>query len=178
MKNILRALIFFYLISLPSLVFADTKVYFSPNGGCEESVIAEINKARRTIDVAMFSFTSREIAHALVEAKARHVKIRITLNIAEIKDPYSRCKYLVSKGINIKFHMGPGLLHDKFAVIDDMVVMTGSYNWTVTAEKKNFENLLIIKDKEIARKYTKEFKQLMSKSGQGQIKVLRAEELN
>jgi len=178
MKYLLKGSILFFLICTSSLVYADTKVYFSPNGGCQRAIITELNKAHESIDVAMYAFTSREIARALVEAKQRKVKIKISLDIAQIKDPYSKCKFLVSKGLDVKFHMGPGLLHDKFAVIDDHEVLTGSFNWTATAERKNFENLLIIKDEEIARKYTKHFRHLWSRSGQGQIKLAKADELN
>ena len=178
MKSLLRGLVLLSLISVSSLVYAQTKVYFSPNGGCQEAIVTELNKARKSVDIAMFSFTSREIAHALVEAKKRHVKIRISLDIAQVKDPYSKCKYLISRGLNIKFHMGQGLMHNKFAVIDDHEVLTGSFNWTATAEKKNCENLLVIKDRDLAWKYTKQFKALWSQSGQGQLKVTRPEELN
>ena len=178
MKHLLRGLALFFLISMTSLAHAETKVYFSPNGGCQEAIVTELNKAQKSIDIAMFSFTSREIANALIEAKQRHLKIRITLNIDQIKDPYSKCKFLVSKGINVKFHMGQGLMHNKFAVIDNLVVLTGSFNWTATAERKNSENLLIIRDEELAKADTKQFKHLWSQSGQGQIKVARPEELN
>jgi len=178
MKNLLRGLVLFALMVASSLVYADTKVFFSPNGGCQQAVIAELNKAHKSIDVAMYALTSREIARVLVEAKQRHVKVKISLDIAQVKDPYSKCKYLISKGINVKFHMGPGLLHDKYAVIDNQVVVTGSFNWTATAEKKNAENLLILKDTDLAWKYTKNFKHLWSQSGQGQLKVTHQEELN
>jgi len=63
--------------------------------------------------------------------------------------------------------MGPGLMHNKFAVIDDQVVLTGSFNWTITAERKNAENLLVITDPDLAQKYTKQFKVLWSQSGEG-----------
>lgn len=178
MKNFFIGGWLFLSIVVPALVYADVSVYFSPNGGCQEAVIKEINKAHRSIEVAMFAFTSREIAHALVEAKDRHVRIKITLDNAQIKDPYSKCRYLLSNGLNVKFHMGPGLMHDKFAVIDNQVVITGSFNWTATAEKKNAENLLIIKDKELAWRYKDQFKELWKKSGQSQIKLLAQEESN
>ena len=139
-------------------------------------MITELNKARKSIDIAMYAFTSREIAQALVAAKDRHVKVRIALDTAQIKDPFSKCKFLVSKGFNVKFRMGPGLLHDKFAVIDDREVITGSFNWTQTAEKKNAENLLIIQDRELAWKYAKQFRHLWSHCGLAQIKVLKQEE--
>ena len=100
----------------------------------------------------MYSFTSREIAQALIEAKKRDVKVKITMDNAQIKDHYSKSRYLAAKGFNIKFHMGPGLMHDKFAVIDDKEVLTGSFNWTTSAERKNAENLLIITNKELAHK--------------------------
>jgi len=176
MKLILSALILFFLISVSSSVYAESKVYFSPNGGCQEAVISEIKKAHKSIDVAMYSLTSKDIAHALLEAKARDITIRIALDPAQIKDHFSKSRYLIGKGLNVKFHMGPGLLHDKFAVVDDEEVITGSFNWTVTADKKNAENLLIISDKELAQKYEKEFKHLWGQSGEGASKEKQQEE--
>jgi phosphatidylserine/phosphatidylglycerophosphate/cardiolipin synthase-like enzyme len=170
MKYFLKGLILFFLINLTTLAHAETKVYFSPNGNCQEVIVTEINKAHTSIDVAMFAFTSREIAQALLEAQKREVKIKIVLDTAQIKDRYSKSRYLLGKGLNVKFRMGPGLMHNKFAVIDDRVVITGSFNWTVTADKKNSENLLVITDKELAQKYTKQFKYLWSQSGEGQSK--------
>lgn len=164
----LRCLIFLGLMILPTLSRAEIKVYFSPNGGCQQAIISEINKAQKSIDVAMYSFTSREIAQALVVARERHVKIRILLDIFEIKDHYSKSRFLINKGFAIKFHLGPGLMHDKFVVIDERVVVTGSFNWTITAETKNAENLLVINDKELARSYEKHFKHLWTQSGEGQ----------
>lgn len=167
MKKLLSVLSLFSLFCFSSLVYADTKVYFSPNGGCQEAVITEISKARRSIDVAMYDLTSREIAQALVDAKKRGVKVRIVLDNAQVKEHFSKSRYLSSKRVDVKFHLGPGLMHDKFAVIDARVLLTGSFNWTASAEKKNAENLLVISDKELALKYVKQFKLLWSQSGEG-----------
>jgi len=176
MKYSLRGLALFFLITTTSMAYAgETKVYFSPNGGCQEAVITEINKAHESIDIAMYALTSREVAQAIVEAKGRHVKIKISLDPAQIKDHFSKSRFLINKGVDVKFHMGPGLLHDKFAVIDDRLVLTGSFNWTTSAEKKNAENLLVISDKELAQKYTKQFKHLWSQSGEGQLKEIKTE---
>jgi len=168
MKYLLRMMMLWCLMSITSVSYAETKVFFSPNGGCQDAVVAEIKKAHKSIDVAMFALTNREIARALVDAKDRKVEIKIALDNAQIKDKYSKCRYLMKKDIDVKFHLGPGLMHDKFAVIDDRVVMTGSYNWTATAEKKNTENLLVIADKKLAEKFNKEFKHIWSQSGEGE----------
>ena len=65
----------FPLFNYPA--FSEIKVYFSPNGGCTNAIIQEIKKAQRTIDILMYSLSSRPIANTLVDAKNRGVKIRI-----------------------------------------------------------------------------------------------------
>jgi phosphatidylserine/phosphatidylglycerophosphate/cardiolipin synthase-like enzyme len=175
MKNFVIGLILLVSINLASMAHAESKVYFSPNGGCQAAVISKINDAHKSIYVAMYSFTSREIANALAAAKERHVKVKVILDTFEIKDRFSKSRYLINKDINLKFHMGNGLMHNKFAVIDGRTVLTGSFNWTVTADTKNDENLLVITDKELAQKYVKQFNRLWAKSGEGQMKGLPAE---
>ena len=143
---------------------SSTKVYFSPDGGCQKAVITEISKAQKFIDIAMYSFTSREIAQELVKAQARHVKIRIVLDRGQKTEEYSKSRYLISKGVDVKFHLGLGLMHNKFAVIDGRVLLTGSFNWTASAEEKNEENLLILNDQELIKTYKKRFEYLFGKA--------------
>ena len=169
MRYYLAVLSFVIMLSMGSLVHADTRVYFSPNGGCQQAVVSQIAKAHARIDIAMYSFTSRALSQALVDAKARGVKIDIVLDKNQMKEHYSKSAFLQSRGIEVKFHLGPGLMHDKFAVIDERLVLTGSFNWTASAEKKNSENLLVIKDKDIAEKYQKQFRLLWSQSGEAEI---------
>ena len=169
MKYLFSTLSLLFLVCTASLGYADTRVYFSPNGGCQQAVIAQIEKAHQSVDIAMYSFTSRGIAETLAAVTAKGVKVDVVLDKAQMKEHYSKGKFLLSKGIDVRFHLGPGLMHDKFAVIDGQVVMTGSFNWTTSADKKNSENLLVIKDKEIAMKYVKQFKLLWSQSGEGGI---------
>ena len=125
--------------------------------------------AHESIDIAMYSLTSREIAQALVAAQKRHVAIKIILDMAQTKDHYSKGRYMIGKGLDVKFHMGPGLMHHKFAVIDNKILLTGSFNWTMAADKKNAEDLLVFSDQTLAQKYAKQFKHLWSQSGEGQF---------
>ena len=160
MKYFLSGIILFQLFGFPSLVHAETKVYFSPNGGCQNAVISEISKAQKSIDIAMYSFTSREIAQELVKAKDRKVKIRIVLDKGQKTEEYSKSRYLIEKGFEVKYHSGDGLMHNKFAVIDGRVLLTGSFNWTASAEQRNEENLLIITDNGVIKKYAERFERL------------------
>ena len=96
-------------MGLPSLAPAETNVYFSPKGGCQEAILPEISKARTSIDIAMYEFTSRELAQALVKAKERQVKIRITLDTSQVKDHLSKSRYLITKRPGCKVPHGAGI---------------------------------------------------------------------
>ena len=158
------------IVFFPHLLFADIKVYFSPNGGCQAAVISQIQKAHKTIDIAMYYFTSREIAQTLIKAKKRGVSIRMVLDRSQRGQIYSKSKYFIKKGLAVKYHEGSGLMHNKFAVIDGEVLVTGSFNWTATAEQKNEENLLVISGEDLSREYEKRFEYLWMGSGDRVLK--------
>ncbi len=71
--------------------------------------------------------------------------------------------------------MGSGLMHTTFAVIDGGEVLTGSFNWTASAEKRNEENLLVATDKELSEKYSDRFNHLWSESGNGEFTEVQSE---
>lgn len=169
-----KQLIVFWVVvmalSIICSVFAEpTKVLFSPNGGCQEAIISEISKAEKTIDIAMYYLTSREIAQELVKVKEKGVVIRVFLDQSQEHAKYAKSRYLAKRGIEIRFYVGDGLMHNKFAVIDDKALITGSFNWTATAQEKNQENLLIIKNSNLIKDYSKRFKILWGKGRKSKI---------
>lgn len=142
---------------------ASVSVYFSPNGGAADAIINQIQNAHSYIDIAMYAFTSRPIGQALIDAYKRGVKVRLVMDVREAKTRYSRSRFFYKAGIPIKTlpvaetRFVKGLMHNKFAVIDGKEVITGSYNWTASAEKLNYENLLIIRSDALAKEYEKYF---------------------
>jgi len=145
-------------LSIISAAFAEsTKVLFSPNGGCQDAVVQEISQAQKTIDIAMYNLTTREISQEIIKAKERGVQIRVFLDQGEGNGKYSKGRYLMDKGVDVRFYAGTGLMHNKFAVIDNRVLITGSFNWTASAERENQENLLIITDQNVVKQYSQRF---------------------
>jgi len=67
---------------------------------------------------------------------------------------------LVEKGIEVRISSNNYIMHNKFAVIDSKIVITGSYNWTASASTRNDENLLVIDDKEVILRFHKQFENL------------------
>jgi len=120
-----------------------------------------IRTCKQTLDVAIFTLTNDKIAAAIEEAFNRGIRVRMIADDECCKMWGSDCVKLASSGIDLKtdnkvnYHM-----HHKFAVLDNSVVITGSFNWTMQAVKFNQENILFYENKMIAGQYTKEFDRL------------------
>jgi len=154
------------LILIPLLLFTvqgEIQVYFSPNGGCQDAVIQQITNAKSEILVAMYYLTEGDITKALINAKEQGINVQVFLDQSQLTEKYAKGKMLSNNGVSVRYDNWQGLMHNKFAVIDDSIVITGSFNWTATAEAENNENLLVIKSSELAKKYKDEFLKLWNK---------------
>lgn len=137
------------------------KIFFSPQDACAKEVIRQIDNAKNSIYASMYYFTSREIAQALVRARQRGIEVRVCLNATDDDyGKYSKDVYLRNNGIPIRTIKGKGIMHNKFCIIDETTILTGSYNWTKRAEFENDENMLVINSREIAKAYKEEFDRL------------------
>ena len=132
---------------------ASVDVYFSPKGGATEACVAAIAAAKTTINVQAYSFTSAPIAGALVEAKKRGVKIEVILDKSQKTEKYSEADFVAHAGIRTFIDAKHQIAHNKIMVIDGAVVVTGSFNFTKSAESSNAENLLVIHDPKMAARY-------------------------
>lgn len=130
-------------------------VYFSPGQHCVRHIIGKIKNAKREILIQSYSFTSLDIADALIDAHNRGVKVYAILDHSQEK------KMMVLKLFNAKipvFIDKPlGIAHNKVMIIDDEIVLTGSYNFTNAAEHRNVENSIHLTSKEIAREYKRQW---------------------
>mgnify|MGYP000987274482 CR=1 FL=1 len=136
--------------------------YFSPTDHTTEQIIAAINSADYTLDIAMFTFINNDIGDAVVAAKNRGVTVRCVIeNISYIGSEYNN---LINNGITVRSHENiPYDFHHKYCIVDalnsgsDPLVVTGSHNWTNSAENDYDENILIIHSEIIANQYLEEF---------------------
>jgi phosphatidylserine/phosphatidylglycerophosphate/cardiolipin synthase-like enzyme len=128
-------------------------VFFSPDGGCTDAIIKEIDNAKTDIYVQAYSFTSAPIAKALLSAFKRGVKVEAILDKSQRTAKYSSATFLANVRIPTFIDDKHAIAHNKIMVIDGVTVITGSFNFTKAAEERNAENLLIIRSKDLARLY-------------------------
>lgn len=137
------------LLSADNIATSDITVLFSPKDECGKAILEKIDSAKKSIELAIYHLTSRALSKGLIMAAKRGVAVRVFFDGENVREDYSKANFLKKNGV--------GLMHNKFCVIDDEFVITGSYNWTTTADLKNDENVLFINSKELAKVYRMQF---------------------
>jgi phosphatidylserine/phosphatidylglycerophosphate/cardiolipin synthase-like enzyme len=158
-----RFRILFLLLFLPVLVFAQplTEQAFSPRQGSTALIVRTIGEAHKSIRVAAYTFTSRTIAEALANAHKRGVNVRVVLNKSQRTSRSSVAGWLGDNGIPVRFNSRYAIMHDKFLIIDDKTLETGSFNFTKAAETRNAENVIVIHgDPNAVANYTQQWEKL------------------
>ena len=137
------------------------ELYFSPSDNTTTAIAEAIETTEYDLEFALLLITSNILADAIVDAANLFVQPRGLIN--DVNTTGSDFQYLVDEGINVVSHEGFGQLHHKYGIIDhsqpdaDPIVITGSHNWTSSAESVNDENTLIIHDATIANLFHQEF---------------------
>jgi phospholipase D len=126
---------------------------FTPPSGCSKIIADLISKANESIYVQAYGITSTEIVDELIYAHARGVKVRVLLDKSNLQDRYSKMKLLQEEGIDVSIDKVSGIAHNKVIIIDLQKVITGSFNFTKSADSRNTENVIMVNDKEIAGRY-------------------------
>ncbi|MBU1719413.1 MAG: T9SS type A sorting domain-containing protein, partial [Bacteroidetes bacterium] len=138
------------------------ELYFSPTDNTTAHIEAAVRTANTDIEFAMLTYINNDLGDAVIDMKNQGVSCRgIIENIYYIGSEYNG---LLSAGVNVLSAFNqPYFMHHKYCVVDatntssDPLVITGSHNWTNSAEEENDENTLIIHDAEIANMYLEEF---------------------
>ena len=134
-------------------------VYFSPAGGCEDRIVHWIGKANASIHILTYSFTLDSIGNALVEAYNRGVEVKVVFEERQLNTISEHVK-LKGAGIEVRVDTNSRYMHDKVMIVDEVIVITGSYDWSETAEIHNDENLIVISSAQIASVYEEEFSRI------------------
>ncbi|HBN22280.1 MAG TPA: phospholipase D family protein [Holosporales bacterium] len=139
---------FYYEDQLPAVFSSETEapkinICFSPEGQCEKLALFAINQAKKEILVQCYSFTSKPIANALIEASRRGVSVKVLFDRSQLKAPYSQIHNLTKSGIKTKVDYVQGIAHNKVIIVDQSKLISGSYNFSAAANTKNSENMLV-----------------------------------
>lgn len=141
------------------------EVYFSPDDRVARRIAALLRGAKDSIHVMAYSFTANDFGDILRQKAQDGLTVTGVMDESQIESntgtEYDSFKQL---GLQIYPDGNPGLMHHKVFIIDREIVITGSYNFTASAERTNDENVLIFFDKRIAAFYMEEFQRVYNRA--------------
>lgn len=138
--------------------------YFSPREDVDDRIVALLNEAQRSIHFLAFSYTSDPIAEAMQARHRAGVPVRGVFEKRNATGTGAEYERLLETGMDVLRDGNCYTMHHKFIVIDEAIVITGSYNFSARAEDTNDENLVIIHDPGIAAQYMEEFQRVYAQA--------------
>jgi len=151
----------------PTLTIDGTIVetYFSPDDSVEDQLSLLLEGAQESIYFLAYSFTSDPLGEAIRARAAEGVKVAGVMDAGQVAsntgteyDPF------LQAGLNVRRDGNAGLMHHKVIIVDEKIVITGSYNFTKSAEERNDENLLVIYNAQVASFFMQEFQRVFGQS--------------
>ena len=139
---------------------APAENYFAAEDDVADKILPHLQAAKRSIDFMAFSFTSDEIGAAVRERGAAGVTVRGVFETTGSQTQYSEFKPMQAAGLEVYTDGSPYVMHHKVFIIDGETVIFGSYNFSDNADTQNDENLLIIRDENLAQQFTAEFERM------------------
>ncbi len=137
---------------------------FSPGGNCANIVVKWINRANTTVHVLIYSFTLDAIRNALIDAKNRGVDVKIVMERSNANEKGAEYQNLKNAGVDIRLDTNSKLMHDKVAIIDGHIILTGSFNYSAAANTGNNENLVVIDITAWASAFETQFQQVYNQA--------------
>lgn len=142
---------------------AKIKVFFSPKGKTRDAVLEELKKAKKSIKFMTFSLTDKDMYQVILEKSQKGVEVEGIFDGCMLSK-YSLFQSMITNKIPVFIDGNQALLHNKVFVIDNHIIITGSYNFSKNAEQSNNENTLIIDSYRLAQYYNEEYGKLKSSS--------------
>ncbi|MBN2496968.1 MAG: endonuclease [Deltaproteobacteria bacterium] len=136
------------------------EAYFLPDPRGLSRLLGVLQNCRRTLEVCLFTITHDELAAGLLDAHGRGVQVRVVTDDLKAHDLGSDVGRLSRAGIQVRTDDSPAHMHNKFAVLDSALVVTGSFNWTRTAAEENQESFIISDEPALVEAHRLEFERL------------------
>lgn len=140
--------------------------YFSPDDRPAARIVELLESAQQSIVFMAFSFTRDDFAQAMLARARAGVTVRGVFESEQVESNGKNGEYgnLRAAGLDVHRDGNPRVMHHKVIIIDERIVITGSYNFSSSAEERNDENLLIIYNPEIAAQFLQEFERVYAQS--------------
>jgi len=138
------------------------QVYFSPEDDVLNRIIPIVAGAQSSIRFLAFSFTDYPLAKTMIDRYAAGVDVAGVYEKTGSETESAELRTFFCAGVPVRQDGNPRFMHHKLIVVDDRILISGSFNFSNNATDNNDENVIIIDNPEIASLYIQEFDQVWS----------------
>ena len=138
---------------------------FFPSDDNEYKILHYVQEAKSYVNLCVFALSNDLLVDALIKQHQRGVNVRVIMDDEQAERSGADIERIKAAGIQGKLDQSKANMHHKFCVVDGVILMTGSFNWTRQAVEKNQENLIITDDTVLIQAYNAEFDKLWSAFG-------------
>lgn len=144
--------------------------FFFPNKKNVNKLVNWIKKAKKTLNICVFNLTNDDLAKAVIDRHNAGVKVRVVSDDECKTNKGSDIQRLADAGIPVRTDAAPTYhMHNKFMIVDDTYLLTGSFNWTFQAGSSNQENLLVVDHPYYIERYTAEYEKLWDQFNDNEV---------
>ena len=136
------------------------EAHFSPGEACRARIMGLLDGARTSADICVFTITDDSISERIVAAHRRGVSVRVITDNEKSLDEGSDARGLERVGVAVRVDRSEAHMHHKYAIFDEEVLLTGSYNWTRSAALYNRENLVVTREARLVVAFGRDFETL------------------
>lgn len=148
-----------------------SEAIFFPSEESEARLVGFLGKAKISMLVCVFTITNNKLADQIYKNWQRNLDVKVISDDECSKQLGSDVFDLANAGIPVRLDDSPqSHMHNKFVILDNRIVITGSFNWTTAGVNSNQENLCILDNAELAKKYELEFGRLWKNFEKSQVK--------
>jgi len=133
---------------------------FSPGHDCRNNIIRLIKNAKKSLSICVFTISDNKITDAILAAHKRGIEVCVISDNDKANDRGSDIYQLREKGLNVILDQSPHHMHHKFMLVDNKVLLNGSFNWTRSATDVNQENILITYEDELVTLFQRRFEKM------------------
>ncbi len=137
-----------------------TKAYFSPGEDCANAIVQALQNAKKSIDICVFTISDDKISREIIACHRKNIKVRIITDNEKLHDLGSDIAQMAKTGIAIRIDNTTAHMHHKFMVVDNAILVNGSYNWTKSAATSNEENIIVSDEKSLVATFAKQFEKM------------------
>jgi len=150
-----------------------TFTYFTTVDDVSKEILSRISSAKKSIYIATFTLTDSKIADCLIRAHKAGIEVTVITDKERMRDKYSKVDKLVAQKVpvfyyNSDLNQNPkqkksknGLMHHKFIIVDEAILIFGSLNLTKAGQNENIENITVTTKAKMVTDYLDEFKRLL-----------------